>query len=347
MMAYDVIIVGGGPAGLKCAETLIGSNLSVLLLEKEPIFGDKLCAGGLTANDLKILDVPDEVIEHKISETSMSSPKRVSNTHAPAPFLYTVDRKEFGAWQRSLLNGSNNITVLENSRVISIDKNSVTLKNGMRFHYKYLVGADGHASLVKKYLKIPVQKKIIGIQYSIPQNPVVPKLEIHLDSKLFKSWYAWIFPHKNSIAVGCCSDPNILPPRQLKENFHTWLRRKGIDYTGLRLHTYPISFDHRGIRFGNIFLIGEAAGMACGLTGEWIYQSMISGQEAAKMILDLAHVSEPLKKVLRYNSIQHRIMKLFSLSGTFRSIIHELLLMAMNNAKIKRFIRGSFSPTKK
>jgi geranylgeranyl reductase len=349
MEKYDVIIVGGGPAGLKCAETLKSTNLKVLLLEKDPVFGDKLCAGGLTANDLKILDIPDEIIEHKISETSMCSPKRVSSTHAQAPFLYTVNRKQLGTWQRSLLDNVKNITVLTNARVTRIDDTGVTLMDATRYSYKHLVGADGHASLVRKYLKIPVEKKIIGIQYNIPRNPVTPRLEIHLDAKLFKAWYAWIFPHKDSIAVGCCSDPKVLPPKQLTQNFHKWLRKIGIDHSGLKLHTYPISYDHRGLRFknGKVFLIGEAAGMACGLTGEGIYQSMVSGQEAANMILDPNHKSELMRKVLKYNSIQNRIMHLFLVSGTLRNILHELLLMAMNNARIKKFIRSSYSPSKR
>ena len=45
---YDVVIIGAGPAGLKCAEQLRDSNLSVLLIEKNKIIGPKICAGGLT-----------------------------------------------------------------------------------------------------------------------------------------------------------------------------------------------------------------------------------------------------------------------------------------------------------
>jgi len=35
--SYDVVIVGAGPAGLRCAEILGNSNLSVLLIEKRNI----------------------------------------------------------------------------------------------------------------------------------------------------------------------------------------------------------------------------------------------------------------------------------------------------------------------
>ena len=55
METFDVIIVGGGPAGLQCAKELSNSHLRVLLLEKDAIFGDKLCAGGLTLKALGVL----------------------------------------------------------------------------------------------------------------------------------------------------------------------------------------------------------------------------------------------------------------------------------------------------
>jgi geranylgeranyl reductase len=48
MESYDVIIVGAGPAGLRCAEVLGGSRLEVLVTEKKSVIGPKVCAGGLT-----------------------------------------------------------------------------------------------------------------------------------------------------------------------------------------------------------------------------------------------------------------------------------------------------------
>jgi flavin-dependent dehydrogenase len=44
---YDVVIVGAGPAGLECARALMGSRLSVLIIEKNEQIGPKTCAGGI------------------------------------------------------------------------------------------------------------------------------------------------------------------------------------------------------------------------------------------------------------------------------------------------------------
>ena len=106
METFDVIIVGGGPAGLICAKSLANSDLSVLLIEKDTIFGDKVCAGGLTRKDLPILSLPDEMIGQKVYHTALHSVKRKSQAITPDPVVVTIDRKVLGEWQASLLDNS-------------------------------------------------------------------------------------------------------------------------------------------------------------------------------------------------------------------------------------------------
>jgi len=126
MKQFDVIIVGAGPAGLRCAEILGQSELKVLLLEKDETFGNKVCAGGITRKDLAILDLPDSLIEHKITHTAVHSRKRSNETIVPDPFVFTVNRNELGAWQREQLN-TTSVEVLTKSKVTSIAKDHLTV----------------------------------------------------------------------------------------------------------------------------------------------------------------------------------------------------------------------------
>jgi geranylgeranyl reductase len=342
MENYDVIIVGAGPAGLICAEQLKDSGLSVLLIEKDKIFGDKVCAGGLTRKDFTIYDFPDEILAQKVYKTAVHSPKRISQAEPPEPIVFTIDRKDLGSFQRKRLEGSD-IKVMTGDRVKEIEEDSIITESGKAFAYKYLVGADGYASIVRRYLNIPVKRKLIGIQYMAPVPGLDPKLEIFLDSKHFNAWYGWIFPHEEMICVGCCCDTRFFSSSKLKKNFHRWLDKKGINVSKGKYESAPISYDYRGLKFGNIFLAGEAAGMASGLTGEGIFQCLVSGKQVASYIMGNEDELDEMKFVRKYNLIQLRIMKFLIYTGPFRALIHELILILLNNKRFKEKVNRGFS----
>jgi geranylgeranyl reductase len=343
MEHYEVIIVGGGPAGLECARELSNSSLRVLLLEKREGFGDKLCAGGLTLKDMEILPLPDHVIEQKILHTSIHSRRRSSGAVTKEPFIFTVDRKVLGSYQRSLLEGTG-VEVRTSSQVSGVKGQHILLKDGTAIGFNYLVGADGYSSLVRRHLGLKMEKRLIGFQYTVQLEQEYPTLELHMDARRFSTWYAWIFPHGDTIAVGCCCDPRKMNPQKLKAGFHKWLNDRNIEPGDSRLESCPIACDYRGISFGNIFLAGEAAGLASGLTGEGIYQSLASGQEVARMILDPEYEPENLEKVLKYNRATDRVMLFFRRAGLFRGVVQELLLILMNTDRIRNKVRNQFSP---
>ncbi|MEJ2687792.1 MAG: FAD-dependent oxidoreductase [Gammaproteobacteria bacterium] len=57
MDRYDVLIVGGGPAGSSCARRLVQQGLSVAVLDKARFPRDKVCAGWVTPAVMETLEV--------------------------------------------------------------------------------------------------------------------------------------------------------------------------------------------------------------------------------------------------------------------------------------------------
>jgi geranylgeranyl reductase family protein len=342
MKHYDVVIVGAGPAGLRCAEILGKSGKKVLLLEKKAKVGDKICAGGITSKTLEIIDIPDDLFELKINRGIIKGP-RVAYHIPPTkePFLFIVDRMAFGQWQLKKLD-STTAEIRLSAQVTGITAEYVEINRQQKYSYTWLVGADGAASIVRRFLGIPVKKQLVTLQYHIPAEPT-PSFEIHLNNRYFKSGYGWVFPHKNYLTVGCLADPHHIPVQKLKNGFRQWLKKEDFDLSQAVYQSFPINYDYRGYRFGNVFLSGEAAGLASGLSGEGIYAALLSGEETARMILQPGYPEEKMKELLHYKEVQDRFLKRLQAAGIFRQAIFKTLTLLMYNKRFNRKVTDGFS----
>ena len=60
-LSYDLLVIGGGPAGAIAARTAAQAGLSVLLVEKRPAIGAPVrCAEGIGADGLLQFVTPDD-----------------------------------------------------------------------------------------------------------------------------------------------------------------------------------------------------------------------------------------------------------------------------------------------
>lgn len=310
MNKYDVVIVGGGPAGLNCAHHLERSGNKVLLLEQKPGIGPKVCAGGLSRRDLEYLDIPGTLPGIAFKRARMSTPKYSNWLERNYVIARTLDREILGQWMLARLQKTD---VRTNGQVTGVSPHMIEVNKKEQIEFKYLVGADGSSSCVRRYLKIPTKLVAMGMQYVVPKN--FSDLEVFFEPRLLKAGYAWIFPHQEHDSVGCCCSMNYLPPQKLRKNFHRFLIDRKIDVSRGKYQSHLINYDYRGLRFGDFFLVGDAAGLSAGLSGEGIFGALVSGEEAARMMRDRAYRPQKLPSVLKYKAKQERYMEILGKSG--------------------------------
>ena len=190
-----------------------------------------------------------------------------------------------------------------------------------------MVGADGSSSLVRRQLGLPTDHLGVGINYQVQGN--FPEMQWHLDTELFGNGYAWIFPHQDTASIGVYARRSTSKPNILLNRLHQWGTRYNLELKSRQPQAALINSDFRGWRFNNRFLIGDAAGLASGLTGEGIYSAIVSGEEAARTILDAGYESQKMTQLIKRHHQHTRILELASSGKLTGKLVLESLIFCL------------------
>lgn len=324
MQKFHTVIVGGGPGGLACADLLARHGREVLVLERRGGIGPKVCAGGIPCATLPP-EIPPDLLEKTFFSQEIFSNWQRATMHDSRPMLCTVDRSRLGRWLAARARAAG-AEIRTDAPVLAIGEKIVHSRNES-FGYDFLVGADGSNSMVRRHLGLPTRHWGVGINFQVPGE--FHHMEWHLNSDLFGPGYAWIFPHRHTASVGVYTGGKAGSTARLLEAFRLWAEARGVPLGSLPPRAARVNFDFRGWRFGNRFLVGDAAGLASGLTGEGICSAMVSGEEAARAILDAGHDTERIRHLLKNHRRHARILAMAA-SGRLRGkLILETLLLAL------------------
>lgn len=326
MRTFDVIVIGGGPGGLSCATILAASGARVMLLERKKQIGPKVCAGGITWEGL-IQRVPDHLIERSFTEQRIYSNWQSIRFRRKNPIIATINRESLGQWmkERAIQAG---VLIRTGCHAREISGRSVTCtdEQGKVFtlHYDQLVGADGSASSVRRFLNIPSRRMGVGMNYQVPAY--YEHMEWHLNTRLFRNGYGWIFPHKDTVSIGAYRPQNSIPPVRFKKRLVRWAETRGFNLEGVPPQAELINFDYRGFQFNNNWLVGDAAGLASGLTGEGIHPAIVSGEAVARRIIDPAYPADEIKRLIAKQKKHQKIVDLSGGNTTLCILLMETLV---------------------
>ena len=345
MSTKKVLIIGAGPAGLATAIELKKRSkaINVVILEKNPKISYKVCAGGIGANPFKI-GLSEDIISRRFDTIKVFTPNQKVIVERGRPIAATTNRKVLHEimTKEAIELG---VKILFGKSVKEINNNSVITSLGEKFDFDYLVGADGSNSMIRKSLGLKTKKILTAFQYMIPGE--YPDMEFYLGFKEFGDSYFWVFPQKGIISVGTGRN-NILcreslTANDLRKNLKTWCEEK-FDLKDAKFQSFPINYDYRGFEFrnGKVFLAGDAAGLASGLTGEGIKFAILSGRDIARKILDPNYECKEIKKILKIKKYGEGLNRFIARNKTVGKITVELLTFFLRTSVGKKLMKNLF-----
>jgi menaquinone-9 beta-reductase len=159
MRNCEVIVVGGGPAGASAARRLEAGGADVLVLDKEVFPRPKLCAGWITPEVVRDVDLDPAAYPHRFLSFRRLH-WHLKGVHLPIPCVqHSIRRLEFDAW---LLEQSGAQVLTHSVRDIRHDGSDYVIDE--QFRCKYLIGAAGTACPVHRSLFRQALPRVRGLQ---------------------------------------------------------------------------------------------------------------------------------------------------------------------------------------
>ncbi|MDX1813415.1 MAG: geranylgeranyl reductase family protein [Candidatus Bathyarchaeia archaeon] len=304
---YDVIIVGGGPAGSTSGYILSKAGLKVIIVDKARFPRQKLCAGLLTQKTSRLICslfsetidslLKSEVINFESNYFEVFFRNRcIAKVHHNSMPFYCVDRSVYDNFflQKAKEEGAE---ILEGETAVTADyrKNEVVTLSGKTLRSKHIIGADGVYSRVRKEVFFERQNSDLW------QRDLATAFEVFVErekvrnadcySRIFYGYvkwgYAWLFPNKDRVKIGL-GGLNAKNGKFLLNSFRKFLLSLGLsNYSETRVQGHAVPYGNflkNPVRESTL-LVGDAAGFADPLFGEGIYYAHKSAQLASLAII--------------------------------------------------------------
>ncbi|MBO6757538.1 MAG: geranylgeranyl diphosphate reductase [Roseibium sp.] len=305
--SYDVVVIGGGPAGATAAERLALAGVKTLLVDREGRI--KPCGGAIPSNAMREFNIAPAQIKARVRRARMTGPSglKVGMEIGDIGYVGMVDREDFDPYLRDRAEqaGASRIKAafrgLEERGdglvdvTLDHDRNSSETVTA-----RLVIGADGANSLVRRAVFGPKKRPPYVFAYhEIVESPAPTadfdpaQCEVIYDGTVSPDFYGWVFPHGHQTSVGVGSAVKghdlKLATGLLRDRFglesNITIRREGAPL--------PLKPMRKWDNGKNVLLIGDAAGVVAPSSGEGIYYAMHTGDLASKAALGFLQTGRP------------------------------------------------------
>ena len=317
---YDVLVIGGGPAGALAAKTAAEKGLSVLIVEKRPAIGAPVrCAEGIGKEALhEFIDPDPRWISAEMTGATIVAPDgfvmKLGSEMAGSKVGYVLDRKIFDrelVWKAAEAGAE--VTVKSRASAPLLENGAI---RGAKIEYAgkttdvkadVVIAADGVESKFSRWCGIdttvPLREIMSSVQYVMTDIDIDEHSTVfYLGNEVAPEGYLWVFPKGKR-----CANVGIGISGRKSGSGH-----RAKDYLDRFVNkTFPdgktIEYIPGGVSVcrpldctvaDGLIITGDAARVVDPLTGGGIYNAMYTGRLAAEVAAACIEKGDLSKKAL-------------------------------------------------
>lgn len=286
---YDVVIAGGGFAGLACAEAARREGMRVAIIDRKTAPGTRVHTTGILVKEAAQLWPVPHNLTRRIERVRLYGPNlRSFDLAAPGYHFLATDTPGLLRWHASEAARAG-IDLFWNTPFETATRSDggVALEPAGLIA-RYLVGADGPRSAVAARFALGRNNAfLIGAEIElVGVRGVADALHVFLDRALAPGYIAWVVPGLKGITqVGLACRP---PAKPDLSAFVAKLRGL-LDFADARIvgrRAGPIPVGGRVTPFAadRVLLTGDAAGLVSPLTAGGIHTAVLHGSQAGRAV---------------------------------------------------------------
>lgn len=290
----DVVVIGGGPAGLRTSAALAQAGLRVVLAEEHVEVGEpRHCTGIVGKASFDLMRLPKEVIQHQLRSAIAISPQgaraRLSRRRIQA---YVVDRAALDQrlFRQAVVSGAQPlighrcVSVCVTTGGVSAD---LVSSQGVprTLVASVLVIATGAQYRLHRQVGLASPRSFLASSQTEVQIDGAEETELYFGRDIAEGSFAWMVPLSNHVArVGVTAAQHA--PRYMERLLRSpWLAaRVKAQLRPIRHRPIPIQSVESSVA-DRVVLVGDAAGQVKPMTGGGIYYSLLCADLAAQAII--------------------------------------------------------------
>lgn len=324
---FDIIVVGGGPAGATTAQMTAHAGKRVLLIDRAGRI--KPCGGAIPPRLIRDYKIPAHLIVARIDAARIVSPTgRLAHMPVDGSYVGMVDRADFDEYLRvrAAESGATRATG-------TYSKSTRDADGTLRIHYelkdgeqasartKLAIGADGALSkLGRDHIKGANKTKLVFAYHEIVERPEAAetysadRCDVYYNAKYSPDFYAWVFPHGKTASIGTGSAHKGFALREAVAKLRLDAGLDGSKTIRKEGAPIPLKPLKRWDNGRDVLLAGDAAGVVAPASGEGIYYAMLGGELAADTALeflrtsDLRVLAQARKRFMRAHGMIFRVL---------------------------------------